>query len=114
MTSEQSLIKRQELVESGYTIVPGVMDTDLLDRLKTWSDRIFERVTVPHKIRYQGSDIFVSTERRWQEGAPTVENRFPDPPSWWGGDVPEAVRDADPSIEYEKSHEFRTPSHYLT
>ena len=41
MTSEQSLIKRQELVESGYTIVPGVMDTDLLDRLKTWSDRIF-------------------------------------------------------------------------
>ncbi len=79
MTSEQSLIKRQELVESGYTIVPGVMDTDLLDRLKTWSDRIFERVTVPHKIRYQGSDIFVSTERRWQEGAPTAENRFPDP-----------------------------------
>jgi hypothetical protein len=55
------------LVESGYTTVPGVMDTDLLDRLKTWSDGIFERVTVSHKIRYQGSDIFVSTERRWQK-----------------------------------------------
>ncbi len=60
MTREQSLTKRRELVESGYTIVPGVMDKDLLDRLRTWSDRIFERVTVPHKIRYQGSDIFVS------------------------------------------------------
>ena len=58
MTREQSLTKRRELVESGYTIVPGVMDKDLLDRLRTWSDRIFERVTVPHKIRYQGSDIF--------------------------------------------------------
>ena len=79
MTNEQALTKRQELVESGYTIVPDVMDKDLLDRLRTWSDRIFERVTVPHKIRYQGSDIFVSTERRWREGRPTAENRFPDP-----------------------------------
>ncbi|MCY3870467.1 MAG: phytanoyl-CoA dioxygenase family protein [Gemmatimonadetes bacterium] len=280
MTNEQALTKRRELVESGYTIVPGVMDTDLLHRLRTWSDRIFERVTVPHKIRYQGSDIFVNTERRWREGTPTAENRFPDPiaaeiidqpaqleacrqiglenlvaddtviilskpgygpplywhqdfmkwqspeaatpwpiriflsyyltdttrengclrmipgshrkrhklhdilpkahgseiqaiddlshpafadypdaidiplnagdlviadarilhgawpnqtakrrtlllawhdvfsfpnpPSWWDGDVPEAVRDAEPSSEYEKSHEFRTPSHYLT
>ena len=52
MTSEQSLRKRRELVELGYTIVPGVMDKDLLDRLRNWSDRIFERVTVPHKIRY--------------------------------------------------------------
>ena len=64
MTREQSLTKRRELVESGYTIVPGVMDKDLLDRLRTWSDRIFERVTVPHEVRYQGSDIFVRTERR--------------------------------------------------
>ncbi len=77
MTREQSLTKRRELVESGYTIVPGVMDKDLLDRLRTWSDHIFERVTVPHKIRYQGSDIFVRTERRWQEGTPIAENRFP-------------------------------------
>jgi hypothetical protein len=79
VTSEHALTKRRELVESGYTIVPGVMDADLLDRLKTWSDGIFERVTVSHKVRYQGSDIFVSTERRWQKGSPTAENRFPDP-----------------------------------
>ena len=61
MTREQSLTKRRELVESGYTIVPNVMDADLLDRLRTWSDRIFERVTVPHKIRYQGSDRIQDT-----------------------------------------------------
>ena len=36
-------------------------------------------MTVPHKIRYQGSDIFVNTERRWRGGTPTAENRFPDP-----------------------------------
>ena len=61
MTREQSLTKRRELVESGYTIVPGVMDADLLDRLRTWSDRIFERVTVPHEVRYQGSDRIQDT-----------------------------------------------------
>ena len=55
MTREQSLTKRRELVESGYTIVPGVMDKDLLDRLKTWSDRIFElgyNRERPHGIRH--------------------------------------------------------------
>ena len=35
MTSEQALTNRRELVESGYTIVPGVMDKDLLHRLRT-------------------------------------------------------------------------------
>jgi hypothetical protein len=79
MTNEQAQEKRQELVDSGYTIVPGVMDSDLLGRLKTWSDAIFDRVTVDHKVRYQGSDIFVNTPRRWNAGTPTAENRFPDP-----------------------------------
>ena len=35
---------------------------------------------------------------------------FPEPPSWWAGDVPEVVKNADPSATYETT---RTPSPYL-
>ena len=79
MTNAHALTKRDELVESGFTIVPCVMDSDLLDRLKAWSNGIFDRVQVSNKVRYQGSDIFVKTERSWTEATPTMDNRFPDP-----------------------------------
>jgi ectoine hydroxylase-related dioxygenase (phytanoyl-CoA dioxygenase family) len=79
VTNAHALTKRDELIESGFTIVPCVMDSDLLDRLKAWSNGIFDRVQVSNKVRYQGSDIFVKTERSWTEATPTMDNRFPDP-----------------------------------
>ncbi|MEM7538156.1 MAG: phytanoyl-CoA dioxygenase family protein [Chloroflexota bacterium] len=36
--------------------------------------------------------------------------RFPNPPSWWTGDVPDVVKNADLTAKYEVS---RTPSHYI-
>ena len=36
---------------------------------------------------------------------------FPRPPSWWSGDIPAAVRNADPDARYENS--VRTPGHYI-
>ena len=36
---------------------------------------------------------------------------FPAPPSWWSGDIPAAVRQADPTAQYATG--VRTPSHYL-
>ena len=91
LTPEEALTKRDELITLGYTSVPGVMPQSLVDRLRTWSDEIFQRVTVRHKIRYQGSDLFVNTERRWAKmgrglkvGEGYVhgvgdDNHFPDP-----------------------------------
>ena len=79
MTNIEAASKTQELVESGFTIIPGVMDPNLLIKLRSWSDDVFERVTVPHKVRYQGSDIFVKSPRSWKKGTPTDRNRFPDP-----------------------------------
>ena len=35
---------------------------------------------------------------------------FPQPPSWWTGDIPEVVKNADPDAQYERS---RTPGHYI-
>lgn len=80
LTTEEALTKHDELVTLGYTSVPGVMPQSMVEDLRTWSNEIFERVTVRHKIRYQGSDIFVNTERKWatMDRDPT-ENHFPDP-----------------------------------
>lgn len=79
LTDEEAIAKRDELVTQGYTCIPGVMPQSLLDRLRTWSGEIFDRVTVRREIRYQGSDIFVSTERNWSNDRELEENRFPDP-----------------------------------
>jgi len=79
LTAKEAVTKREELVEAGYTVVPGVMSSDLLDRLRVWSDDIFNRTTVNPKVRYQGSDIFVRTERSWRDTDERASNRFPDP-----------------------------------
>lgn len=79
LSTEEALTKRDELVQLGYTIVHDVMPKALLNELRTWSDNIFNRVKVDHKIRYQGSDIFVSAERKWTKDSKPAQNRFPDP-----------------------------------
>ena len=35
---------------------------------------------------------------------------FPAPPSWWTGEIPDAVTNADPTAQYEST---RTPGHYI-
>ena len=72
--------KRNQLVVQGFSIVPNVMPKSLLNQLCVWSDNILDHVTVDHKIRYQGSDIFVYTERLWAEvDRDTRPNHFPAP-----------------------------------
>jgi len=66
-------------VEYGFTIVPEVMPESLVQQLGIWSDDILNRVTIDHKIRYQGSDIFIYTEHLWAEADKEVKsNHFPD------------------------------------
>lgn len=80
LTTEELLTKRDELVERGYTSIPGVMSESLVNELRTWSDAIFERVAVRHEVRYQGSVIFVHTERRWaRSDCEPSESNFADP-----------------------------------
>ena len=75
----EALEKRNELVEFGFTTVPTVMPKSLVQQLRIWSDNILDRVAIDRKIRYQGSDIFVHTERRWGEnGKERKPNHFPD------------------------------------
>ena len=80
LTREEALKKRAELIELGYTSVSGLMEPGLLAELRTWSDDVFQRLPVDPKLRYQGSDLHVYTERKWEQmEAAADERRFPDP-----------------------------------
>lgn len=80
LSDTAALTKRNELVELGYTLIPGVMPKPLLNELHTWSDDVFTRVTVDPKYRYQGSDLHVYTAEKWAEmGRKSDEKNFPDP-----------------------------------
>lgn len=80
LTPTEAQIKRDELVELGYAIIPNVMPKPLLEELRAWSDAVFQKIRVDPRYRYQGSDIHVYTEDRWAElGRETDEKSFPDP-----------------------------------
>ena len=64
LSAEEARQKRVQLVEDGYCVVPGVLQGDFLEELRAWSDELLDRTPVPHKYRYQGSDIHVATRRR--------------------------------------------------
>jgi phytanoyl-CoA hydroxylase len=80
ITQEEAFQKRDELVNDGFTVIPGVMSQEFVQELRVWSDDIFSRVPVDRKHRYQGSDIHVATPKRWEEMQPREETNqsFPD------------------------------------
>ena len=56
------------------------MPTQLLEQLRAWSTKLFGRVKVDSKYRYQGSDMHVCTPQKWSELARQADDRiFPDP-----------------------------------
>ena len=81
LSDEDAIRKRDELVELGYTVVPGVLEAPFLDELRVWSDDIFRRLPVDPRFRYQGSDISVVTDRHWRTLADQTETekRLSDP-----------------------------------
>ena len=79
LTDDVALGCRQQLVDDGYTVIPGVMPADLLDDLCVWSQDIFDRLPVDPKFRFQGSDIHVATPRSWPADRRADERRLADP-----------------------------------
>ncbi len=67
LSPEEARCKRNELVDMGYTIVPGMMPESLVKELSDWSAERLPKIKIDDRIRYQGSDIFVFTERHWEK-----------------------------------------------
>jgi hypothetical protein len=68
LSPEEAIRQRTRLVEDGYCVVPGVLGDAFLEELRAWSDDLLARTPVPHKHRYQGSDIHVATQQRYASG----------------------------------------------
>ena len=91
LTPEEALQKRDQLVNDGFCTIPGVMSGSFLEEMRRWTDQVLDATPVPHKQRYQGSDIHVVSERRFEkEGLPREDaqhspmvDRLTDLPSAW-------------------------------
>jgi ectoine hydroxylase-related dioxygenase (phytanoyl-CoA dioxygenase family) len=78
LSRKESVQKRDELIELGYTIVPGVMQDPFLSEVREWTDAVMDRVEVDPKFRYQGSDVQIMTPERWPESRERTDRNFPD------------------------------------
>lgn len=60
---------RDDLVERGYCVIPGVLPADLLARWQRHTDELFARQPVDPRHRYQGSDFHLGSTRLQQRVA---------------------------------------------
>jgi len=87
---QEALQKRNELLELGYCVIPGVLKGDLLERWRTFTDGLFARKPVDPKYRYQGSDFHIGSTRlqksqaiKWLlEYSPLVDEIIDIPEAW--------------------------------
>ena len=81
LSVEEVRQKRTELLEKGFTVIPGVLDREFVDELKVWADGLVSANPPNDKFRYQGSDIHVFTEERWERRVHLTlgPTRMPDP-----------------------------------
>ena len=90
LTTDEALQKRNELLELGFCIVPGVLGGTLLDAWRTYEADLFARKSVDPKYRYQGSDFHVCGERlnasggggHCSETSPLVDRLIDIPDAW--------------------------------
>ena len=91
LTTEEALEKRKELLELGYTLIPGVLSGPMLDEVRRYTDEILDSRTIPHQYRYQGSDIHVASQRLWErirhdgytrDWSPIVDRLIDLPEAW--------------------------------
>ena len=70
----ESHANRDELIEHGYTIVPGVFGPDWLKEFGDWTLDYFEQHPIDRRYRFQGSAIRVYSPDRWEREDAAVKN----------------------------------------
>ncbi len=89
-----------DLSHPAFTDHPDAVDVELRA-----GDLVVADARLLHGARPNTSDAQRTLVLAWHDVFP-----FPDPPSWWTGPIPEAVRTPDTTAVYESS---RTPGAYL-
>ncbi len=90
LSQEEALQKRDQLVNDGFCIVPGVLRGEQLEEVRAFSDDLLDRRKVDPKHRYQGSDFHVGAMRlqgtpravHCAEFSPIVDRLIDIPEAW--------------------------------
>src|SRR5689334_17305666 len=65
LTPADALQKRNQLIEDGFCVVPGILHGAMLEKVRQFTDEFLDTHPVDPKYRYQGSDFHIQAERTW-------------------------------------------------
>lgn len=68
LTTVEAIEKRDQLVNDGYCVIPGVLDEGLLERWTAFSDNLLDAAPANPDTKYQGSDFHINSRRRYTRG----------------------------------------------
>ena len=65
LTPEEAVQKRDQLINDGFCVVPGVLRGEMLERVRQFTNKFLDTHAVDFKHRFQGSDFHIQAERTW-------------------------------------------------
>lgn len=65
LTPEAARQKRDQLIEDGFCVVPGILQGEMLEKVRRFTNVFLDTHAVDPKHRYQGSDFHIQAERTW-------------------------------------------------
>lgn len=65
LTPAAAIQKRNQLIEDGFCVVPGILHGEMLERVRKFTDEFLDTHAIDPKHRYQGSDFHIQAERTW-------------------------------------------------
>ncbi|MCX6045941.1 MAG: phytanoyl-CoA dioxygenase family protein [Chloroflexi bacterium] len=67
LTPEAAIQKRNQLMDDGFCVVPGILQGELLERVRSFTYDFLNTHATDPKHRYQGSDFHIQAERTWAQ-----------------------------------------------
>src|SRR5438034_7777626 len=67
LTPEQAVQKRNQLIDDGFCVVPGILHGEMLARVRSFTDNFLDTHATDPRHRYQGSDFHIQAERTWAQ-----------------------------------------------
>ncbi len=63
LSEEEARVKRDQFMQEGYCVVPGVLNGEPLQRTQDFTNEFLNTHPVPHRFRFQGSDFPIINEK---------------------------------------------------
>jgi ectoine hydroxylase-related dioxygenase (phytanoyl-CoA dioxygenase family) len=62
---DEAVAKRNQLIDDGFCVVPGILAGEQLDCVRKFTNNFLDTHAIDFKHRYQGSDFHIQAERTW-------------------------------------------------